>query len=157
ITRSGVAKLSDMGLAKRTDEASHLTAARQGFGTPYYMPYEQAMNAKYADGRSDLYALGATLYHLVTGEVPFPGVNHLQLAEKKTVGYFAPASAPNPAVPQLLDDILERMMARDPADRFQTVSELIVDLERANLNAPVPSFVDPDLALQDPVVRERLA
>src|SRR5262249_22290853 len=63
ITRSGLAKLADLGLAKRTDEASHLTAARQGFGTPYYMPYEQAMNAKYADGRSDIYALGATLYH----------------------------------------------------------------------------------------------
>ena len=40
-------------MAKRTDEASHLTAARQGFGTPYYMPYEQAMNARSADGRSD--------------------------------------------------------------------------------------------------------
>src|SRR5262249_2236095 len=77
ITTSGVAKLSDLGLAKRTDEASHLTGARQGFGTPYYMPYEQAMNARLADGRSDIYALGATLYHLVTGEVPFPGSSHL--------------------------------------------------------------------------------
>ncbi len=67
ITRSGVAKLSDLGLAKRTDEASHLTGTRQGFGTPWYMPYEQAINAKHADARSDIYALGATLYHLVTG------------------------------------------------------------------------------------------
>src|SRR5262249_10446025 len=79
LTPSGLAKLSDLGLAKRTDEASHLTATRQGFGTPYYMPYEQAMNAKYADGRSDIYALGATLYHLLVGEVPFPGVNHLEI------------------------------------------------------------------------------
>src|SRR5207302_1761724 len=70
ITRSGVSKLADLGLAKRTDEASHLTATRQGFGTSYYMPYEQALNAKHADGRSDIYALGATLYHLITGEVP---------------------------------------------------------------------------------------
>src|SRR5262249_47439060 len=67
IARSGLAKLTDFGLAKRTDEASHLTAARQGFGTSYYMPYEQALNAKQADGRSDIYALGATLYHLLTG------------------------------------------------------------------------------------------
>ena len=73
IAQSGLAKLSDLGLAKRTDEASHLTAARQGFGTPYYMPYEQAINAKAADARSDIYALGATLYHLVVGEVPFTG------------------------------------------------------------------------------------
>src|SRR5262249_44265887 len=81
ITLSGLAKLADMGLAKRTDEASHLTLARQGFGTPYYMPYEQAMNAKYADGRSDIYALGATLYHLLVGEVPFPGSNSLEIVD----------------------------------------------------------------------------
>src|SRR5262249_5674656 len=86
LTQSGVAKLSDLGLAKRTDEASNLTAARQGFGTPYYMPYEQAMNAKYADGRSDIYALGATLYHLVTGEIPFSGATHLEIVEKKNIG-----------------------------------------------------------------------
>ncbi len=91
ITRAGVCKLVDLGLAKRIDEASHLTAARQGFGTTHYMPYEQAINAKYADGRSDIYALGATLYHLVTGTVPFPGDNHLEVIEKKNVGDFSPA------------------------------------------------------------------
>jgi len=156
IMLSGVAKISDLGLAKRMNESSHLTSARQGFGTPYYMPYEQAMNAKYADGRSDIYALGATLYHLVVGEVPFNGANHVEIVEKKNFGYFPPASSLNPAVPALLDDILERMMARDPADRYQTVSELIVELERANLSAKVPSFVDAELALQDPVMRGRL-
>jgi serine/threonine-protein kinase len=156
ITRSGVAKLSDLGLAKRTDEASHLTAARQGFGTPYYMPYEQAMNAKYADARSDIYALGATLYHLVTGEVPFPGINHLEIVDKKNVGIFAPASSRNAKVPTQLDKVLDKMLARDPKERYQTASELIVDLERSGLAAQVPSFVDRDLALQDPLVRQRL-
>src|SRR5215469_14583673 len=102
ITRAGVCKLVDLGLARRTDEASHLTAARQGFGTTYYMPYEQAINARHADGRSDIYALGATLYHLVTGEVPFPGDNHLEVVEKKHQGDFLPASALNPAVPPAL-------------------------------------------------------
>ena len=61
LTRSGVAKLSDLGLAKRTDESSKLTGARQGFGTPFYVPYEQSINAKEADGRSDIYALGAAI------------------------------------------------------------------------------------------------
>ena len=157
ITRSGVAKLSDLGLAKRTDEASHLTATRQGFGTPYYMPYEQAINAKHADARSDIYALGATLYHLVTGEVPFPGANHLEVMDKKERGEFPPAGSYNPSVPVQLELILDRMLARNPDDRYQTASELIVDLERSNLAAAVPSFVNPDLALQDPVVRARLA
>jgi serine/threonine-protein kinase len=157
ITRSGVAKLVDLGLAKRTDEASHLTAARQGFGTTHYMPYEQAINAKYADGRSDIYALGATLYHLVTGSVPFPGDNHLEVVEKKNQGDFPPASSLNPEVPSVLDHILSRMLARHPRNRYQTASELIVDLERSKLAAAVPSYADPDQALQDPWVRACLA
>jgi len=156
LTLSGVAKLADLGLAKRTDETSHLTAARQGVGTPYYMPYEQAMNARSADVRSDIYALGATLYHLVTGEVPFPGANHLEIVDKKHLGFFAPAASLNPKVPLVLDRILAKMLARDPADRYQTASELIVDLERANLAAPVLSFVNEVLALKDPLVRARL-
>jgi hypothetical protein len=157
VTRSGVAKLADMGLAKRTDETSHLTAARQGFGTPHYMPYEQAISAKQADGRSDIYALGATLYHLVTGEVPFSGANHLEVVEKKSLGVFLPASAVNPEVPPILDDIIDKMLQRDPRDRYQTASELIIDLERSRLASPVLSFADLDLAMQDPAAQRYLA
>jgi eukaryotic-like serine/threonine-protein kinase len=157
LTLSGVAKLADLGLAKRTDEASHLTAARQGFGTPYYMPYEQAMNAKYADGRSDIYALGATLYHLVVGEPPFTATSHLDIVEKKKVGKFTPAGRRVEGVPAALDRILHKMLAQDPFDRYQTASEVIIDLERSRLAAAVPSFIDPDKALQDPLVRARLS
>ena len=157
VTRSGVAKLADMGLAKRTDETSHLTVARQGFGTPHYMPYEQAVNAKQADGRSDIYALGATLYHFVTGAVPFSGANHLEVVEKKREGDFLPASALNPEVPPGLDDIIEKMLKKDPRDRYQTASELIIDLERSRLASPVLSFADLELAMQDPTARAYLA
>jgi serine/threonine-protein kinase len=157
LTDTGLAKLADLGLAKRTDENSHLTAARQGFGTPYYMPYEQAVNARQVDGRSDIYALGATLYHLVTGEVPFSGDSHVEVVEKKGVGLFPPASTLNPDVPAALDEILELALARDPKGRFQTISEMIVALERADLAAPVPTFVDKAIAVADPLIRERLA
>jgi eukaryotic-like serine/threonine-protein kinase len=157
ITPSGVAKLNDFGLSKRTDEASNLTQARQGFGTTAYMPYEQAISAKDVDGRSDIYALGATLYHLLTGAVPFPGDHHLDVVEKKNKGFYRPASALNPAVPAALDQILGRMLARDPRDRFQTASEVIIDLERSKLPAAIPSFADPDMARKDPWVQACLS
>src|SRR5262245_26584326 len=153
ITRSGVAKLGDLGLAKRTDEASHLTSARQGFGTTAYMPYVQAISARHADGRSDVYALGATLYHLMTGQVSFPGDNHLEVVEKKNVGHFTPAGKLNEGVPLALDLILGRMLARQPRDRYQTASELIIDLERSRLAVPVPSFADAEMAKNDPWVQ----
>ena len=156
LTQSGIAKLADLGLAKRIDEDTHLTGARQGFGTPYYMPYEQSINARQADARCDIYALGATLYHLVTGEVPFPGQGPLEVAEKKCLGHYRPASSLGLGIPEILDPIIAKMLAGQPQDRYQTASELIVDLERSKLCAAVPSFVDPGLALQDPLVRERL-
>jgi serine/threonine-protein kinase len=156
LTPSGIAKLCDLGLAKRRDDPTSITHADQGIGTPYYMPYEQAMNAKMADERSDIYALGATLYHLVTGDVPFPGESALEIVERKGTGVFAPASTRNPDVPATLDDILARMLARDPSDRYQSISETIVDLERAQLAVDIPSFVEREAALKDPIVVERL-
>ncbi|HZT79017.1 MAG TPA: serine/threonine-protein kinase [Gemmataceae bacterium] len=157
ITKSGVAKLADLGLAKRTDEASHLTAARQGFGTTAYMPYEQAISARAADGRSDIYALGGTLYHLLTGTVPFPGDNHLDVVEKKQAGAYTPAGELVEGLPPVLDAILARMLACDPRQRYQTASELIVDLERSRLAGGVPSFADPELARQDAWLQACLA
>ena len=157
ITRSGVAKLADLGLAKQTDQTTHLTATRQGFGTPYYMPYEQSINAKYADARSDIFALGATLYHMVTGQVPFAGESPVEVLEKKNEGTYVPAGLVNTDVPFEMDRILAKMLARKPEERYQTASELIVDLRRSGLEAPVLSFIDVDVAMQDPHVRARVA
>jgi serine/threonine-protein kinase len=156
LSSSGVAKLSDLGLAKRIDETSHLTHAKQGVGTPYYMPYEQALNAKAADARSDLFALGATFYHLLTGEVPFPGHGPMDVMEKKEAGVYLPLRALNPEVPEVLERVVGQLLARRPEHRYASAGELIVELERSQLAAAVPSFVDLDLALRDPLVRERL-
>jgi serine/threonine protein kinase len=153
---SGLAKLTDLGLAKRHGDTHKLTHHSQGIGTPYYMPYEQAMNARMADERSDIYALGATLFHLLTGEVPFPGETSLEVVEKKAQGTYPPAQSFNPLVPDNLEAILAQMLGRNPEDRYQTVSEVIVDLERANLAAAVPSYATLDSALRDPVMRKRL-
>lgn len=141
LTRQGIPKLADFGLAKRTDEASHLTGTNQGFGTPYYMPYEQAVSARKADGRSDIYALGATLYHLLTGVLPFPGESHIEIVENKRIGRFRPIRDVNPLVPRELQAIVHRMMARDPQDRFQTVTEVIEAISRTRLLPPTLSFL----------------
>jgi hypothetical protein len=78
------------------------------------------------------------------------------VAERKMEGDFIPAHAINPEVPPVLDGILARMLARNPRDRFQTASELIVHLERSNLAASLPSFVELSQALADPLMRARL-
>jgi hypothetical protein len=77
--------------------------------------------------------------------------------EKKDMGVYVPARALNPEVPESLECVLARLLARNPEQRYPSASALIVDLERAQLAAAVPSFIDLDLALRDPVVRERLS
>jgi serine/threonine protein kinase len=156
LTTSGVSKLGDLGLAKDLAESSDLTALHQGFGTSWYMPYEQVLNARFVDGRSDIFALGATLYHLLTGQVPFIGATHADVVARKDRGDFTAASALNASVPADLDRILARMLARDPRRRFQTATELIVVLEQSRLADRLPSFVDIDVARQDPEARARL-
>jgi eukaryotic-like serine/threonine-protein kinase len=150
LTSAGLAKLADFGLARKTDEVSHLTNTQHGMGTPYYIPYEQALNARRADERSDIYALGATLYHLLTGEVPFAGDSEMEVVERKAIGSYVPARALNPDVPPALETILARMLARQPEDRYASVNQLIIDLERTGLASSSRSLVDLDLTLEEP-------
>src|SRR5260370_22852836 len=77
-------------------------------------------------------------------------LSHMEVVDKKKEGLYTPASAVNPSVPRLLDQILTRMLAADPQNRYQTASELIVDLERSQLAAAVPRFVVLHVAPRDP-------
>jgi serine/threonine-protein kinase len=157
LSPAGVARLLDLGLARRLDEAGdQLTSLDSRFGTPYYMPFEQALNAHFVDGRSDLFALGATIYHLLTGSVPFPGDDPAAITRLKERGEFTPARALNRRVPPILDALLSRLLAVDPRRRFQSASELLVALERTGLAAALPSWGSLDEALRDPVMRQRL-
>jgi len=116
--RDGSVKLADLGLAKRRTGDLELTTANQGVGTPHYMPYEQSANAEFVDGRSDLFALGATIYHLLTGRLPFPGETHEELVRQKACGEYVPAREYRPDLPPVLDLILTKALARDPRNRF---------------------------------------
>jgi serine/threonine-protein kinase len=136
----GSAKLADLGLAKRLSDDMHLTSVNQGVGTSYYMPYEQAMNAALVDGRSDIFALGATLYHLLTGVVPFAGSTHEEIIREKEHDSFVRVRSLNPDVPEELDAIVASMLARNPRERFQDAAALGAVLEASGLATPIPSF-----------------
>jgi serine/threonine-protein kinase len=136
----GVAKLADLGLTKRLNDDTHLTSINQGVGTSYYMPYEQALNAALVDGRSDIFALGATLYHLLTGQVPFQGSTHEEIIRGKENEEFRPVRELNPDVPLVLDEILAATLARDPRNRFQRAADLAAALDATGLAVRIPSF-----------------
>jgi serine/threonine protein kinase len=133
IAEDGRAKLADLGVAKLLSDAAELTSLDQGIGTPFYMPWEQTLNASLVDPRSDLFALGATFYHLVTGRVPFSGKTVEEVIAAKEEGTFPAARELDPKLPRGLDSVLDKMLARLPKDRFQNASQLIDVLAASGL------------------------
>jgi eukaryotic-like serine/threonine-protein kinase len=139
----GTAKLADLGVAKSLRDATVLTTLDQGIGTPYYMPWEQTLNAGLVDARSDLFALGATFYHLLTGKLPFPGESDEGIARLKDLGRYVPVTEHDAKLPPELDVILARLLARDPRQRYPSATELIDILNASCLAswAPPPDAV----------------
>jgi phosphate ABC transporter phosphate-binding protein len=131
LDRSGTVKLLDLGLARFTQDPSRNAGLTDKYdkhivlGTVDFMAPEQAFDTPAVDGRSDIYALGCTLYYLLTGQVPFPdrSVPEKMYAHKTRAP--APVSELAPRVPAGLVEVLERMMAKDPADRYQTPAEVV--------------------------------
>lgn len=152
VTKSGLVKVSDMGLAKAIDEDDMgLTQSGTGLGTPHYMAPEQARNAKHVDRRVDVYALGCTLYHFLTGKTPFTCESMVELIVNKEKGKFTSARRINPQVPERLDLIVDKAMAAKPEHRYQTCAEMITDLEALGLAGEVLSFIDEEM--QTPIRR----
>ncbi|MCH7728965.1 MAG: protein kinase, partial [Planctomycetes bacterium] len=141
-------KILDMGLARigKPSAQDDGTATGKIIGTVSFMSPEQALNSKEVDHRSDVYSLGCTFYALLTGKPPFCG----NIVET----LLAHAQQPAPSlrderedVPERLDQILQKMLAKDPGDRYQTMSELIADLEDCRLPGvmPEPRFNVPSI------------
>ncbi|HVJ83430.1 MAG TPA: serine/threonine-protein kinase, partial [Planctomycetia bacterium] len=141
VRKDGTVKLADLGLAKQIGDENSMTQTGSGFGTPYYMPPEQARNAKYVDARSDIYALGATLYQLLTKSYPFNGTTAYEVIVAKETGTYAKASALNADVPSPVNLLIDKMMAKDPAHRFQSAAELVAQLDRIGLHNDRLSFI----------------
>jgi serine/threonine protein kinase len=120
ITRDGQSKIADFGLAKdvtNTNDHTDLTAVGMAMGTPAYMSPEQCMGRK-LDGRSDLYSLGVTAYYALTGEKPFTGQSSFEIMTRQREHTPPPPAKLNPSIPRECSDLVMRMLAKNPVDRF---------------------------------------
>ncbi len=125
VTTGGVTKLMDLGLARqREQDLTVLTRTGAAMGTPHYMAPEQILDAKQADERSDIYSLGATWYHMVTGSVPFEGNGHHEVCMKHIKEPLTPVRRRRQDVPRPVCRIIEQMMAKEPEARIQSAEEL---------------------------------
>lgn len=128
ITQDGVAKLADLGLVKETDTELNLTKTGRGLGTPHFMAPEQFRNAKNADARCDIYSLGATLYQMVTGELPFRSNGPLDAWMKKVNNELTPPRNLVPGISERVEWAILRAMSPDPDLRPTTCREFVEDL-----------------------------
>jgi len=130
INKEGVAKLADMGLARAiTDKEAAEAEAGKAFGTPYYISPEQIRGEKVVGPPADIYSLGATLYHMLTGNVPFDGPNPSAVMHKHLKAELVPPDHVNPKLSTGISEIIEMMMAKDPKARYQSCRDLLVDLK----------------------------
>lgn len=130
IGRDGSALLSDFGIAKVYAETLQLTDEGMLIGTPAYMAPEQVQGQR-VDGRTDIYALGVVLYQALTGEYPFAADTPLALALMHLHNQPRPPRQLNPAIPEALERVVLRALAKNPDDRFQEAGELAEALRHA--------------------------
>lgn len=157
--KSPVVKILDFGLAKATSEKvvdDGLTASGQVLGTPDYLAPEQIQNPQQADIRADIYSLGCTLYFLLTGVRPFTANNVYEILQSHRTRLARPVNEVRTTVPASLAVVVAKMMAKDPANRYQTPVEVAQALDvftvppgttESNRAASAPNQVAPPMPL----------
>ncbi len=130
INKDGVVKLADMGLARETtDIEAAKTEKGRAYGTPYYIAPEQIRGEMSIDERADIYGLGATFYHLVTGRVPYMADDPVEVMKKHLKEQLVPPDHINTTLSAGVSEVIEVMMAKNKANRYDNVDELLVDLK----------------------------
>lgn len=129
VTPDGKAKIVDMGLARLEGPTDAVTRSGATLGTYDYISPEQALEPRLADIRSDIYSLGCTFYHWLTGHAPVP-----EGTAAKKLHFHQTIQPPDPrlynrALPEIFVDVLAKSMAKSPEDRYQSPTELVEDLE----------------------------
>ena len=135
ITESGAVKIMDFGIA-RVAGSEHLTSAGFLMGTPAYMAPEQVTGGE-IDARTDLYAMGVVLYHLVTAKLPFKGDTPIAMAQSRVSGEPTPVRQVRDGLPAWIDPLLERALAKASADRFQSADQFREALRRGLAGLPM--------------------
>jgi serine/threonine protein kinase len=151
-------KILDMGLARDVDDGVQETGdlTRDGIflGTPDYVAPEQAEDSRRADIRADIYSLGASLFFMLTGKIPFPGASVVQKLRKQLTEPPPSPAAVRPLeltpISDALDRLVRRMMARSPVERPQTPAELLDMLDRVVRGGNVPAASAPMPAVPAP-------
>ncbi|MHC4887440.1 MAG: protein kinase domain-containing protein [Planctomycetota bacterium] len=137
MTRTGTAKLTDLGLARCLEQSgiNRLTRSHVGLGTPHYMPPEQMRDAKNVDIRSDIYGLGTTFFHMLTGRPPYQAKRIHELVEAIRHKPIPSIFAMEISAPVWVDNLLKKMTAKSPDERYQNPSEL---------KAAIDTYFSPD-------------
>ncbi|MFA6291724.1 MAG: serine/threonine-protein kinase [Victivallales bacterium] len=128
---NGDVKLMDMGISKSLVEDKSITMTGSILGTPYYMSSEQAKADKDIDHRADIYSLGATLYHMLTGSLPYNATTSMGVLARMISENATPARKLNPKISAKCEKLIAKMMNRDKTRRQGTWQEVIDEIERA--------------------------
>ena len=142
----GHAVVADFGISRAAGDT--LTSTGFVVGTPSYMSPEQASGDHTIDGRSDIYSLACVLYAMLTGEPPFRGATPQAIAAQHVTAPPPAVRSARPDVPVLLDHVLRRALAKDPADRFASAEEFAAALAGARSNAESPPREDRDRSVR---------
>jgi serine/threonine-protein kinase len=153
ISKDGAVKLADLGLARETaDIEAAQTEAGKAYGTPYYISPEQIRGRVDIDGRADIYGLGATFYHMVTGRVPFIAEDSAEVMRKHLKEPLIPPDHINTTLSAGTSEVIEIMMAKRREDRYKNVDELLIDLEAIrNGQPPVQAHKRFDVSMLEPL------
>lgn len=137
ITKDNVIKLADMGLARETSDVKAAESeAGKAFGTPYYIAPEQIRGELDIDARADVYSLGSTLYHMVTGRVPFQADNPSDVMRKHLKEPLIPPDHINTTLSAGISEIVEVSMAKKKSERYASAEEMIEDLKAIQRGEP---------------------
>lgn len=127
ITNTGRVKVTDFGIARAMNSTNTVLYTNSIMGSAHYLSPEQA-SGKSVDGNTDIYSLGVVLYEMLTGKVPFEGDTPIAVALKHVREKVIPPTRYNPSIPPLLESVVLKALAKNPADRFESISEMMGDL-----------------------------